>query len=86
MEKEIKYTKHVLKRASDRGVEIGEIEEVLMNEKCSEAKYGRLFASKIFSFNKVWEEKYYEQKEVIVIFKEENGRIVVITTIARYFN
>ena len=84
-EKEIKFTKHAVKRADERGVTHEEIKEAIKNSNWLKATHDRYTINYLFNYNKIWEGKFYKQKEIVVIFKEENDKIVVITTIARYF-
>ena len=85
MEKEFIFTKHFIKRALDRGISNEEVKDIILTEKWLEGEYLRYYAVKIFGYKKSWEGKHYQYKEVKVIFKEENGKIIVITAIARYF-
>ena len=85
MLKEIKFSKHALKRADDRGVSLDEASEVILTSKWNDTDHQRHVASKIFEYNKTWGNKIYRQKDVIVVFKEEDDKITVITVIARYF-
>ena len=83
--KEIKLTKHATKQSQIRGVTLDEIRTVLSEGNWETAEYGRFVAKRAFPFDKNWEGTFYRRKEVRVIFKEEDGKIIVITVISRYF-
>ena len=79
------FTKHVLKRASDRGIDLSEIRDTVESSEPTPEKYNKLSVVKVFQYNKYWEGVFYREKEVKVLFVRENDKIVVITAIARYF-
>ncbi len=82
---EIIFTKHSLKQIELRGISREEVIESIHNSTWLNAEYFRFSVTKVFVFNNNWEGEVYKQKEVKVIFKKENDKIIVITAIARYF-
>lgn len=82
---EIIFTKHSLKQIESRGILQKEVIESIRNSKWLDAQHFRFSVTKVFMFNDIWEGGFYRQKEVKVIFKKENDKIIVITSIARYF-
>jgi len=85
MTEEIVFTKHSLKQLESRGILQKEVIEVIRDSKWLDAEHFRFSVTKVFMFNDNWEGEFYRQKEVKVIFKRENDKIIVITAIARYF-
>ena len=85
MKEEIIFTKHSLKQIESRGISQKEVIGSIHNSKWFNAEHFRHSATKVFMFNDNWEGEFYKQKEVKVIFKKENDKIIVITAIARYF-
>lgn len=85
MSKEIKFTKHALKQANDRGSKPEEITDTILTGKLKSVKYNRFSAVKVFEYDEIWEGSLYKRKEVNVIFTEEDDRLIVITAIMRYF-
>ena len=83
--KKVIFTKHALKQANDRGVSLEEIEQALIDTLWQDVRYNRYSSIKVFEYNQIWEEVFYRQKEVKVIFTQEDDKIIVITVIARYF-
>ena len=68
-----------------RGIAIEEIERTV-NEgwEAEDAKPGTLGKVFVFPFNKQWEDRFFEQKEVSVYYKLVNDRIALLTVKARY--
>ena len=85
MIEEVIFTKHSLKQIESRGILQKEITESIYHSTWHNAEYSRFSATRVFMFNDNWEGEFYRQKEVKVIFKKENDKIIVITSIARYF-
>jgi len=79
------FHKHILKRMQERGVTQKEV-EITLNEGEPEenAKQGTLGKRKVFTFQKEWCGVYYDEKEVIVYYKSQNNKIILLTVIARY--
>ncbi len=70
---------------SQRGITIEEIERVL-NEgwDATDAKPGTLGKVFVFLYNRIWEGKLFEEKEVSVYYKLVNNRVSLLTAKARY--
>jgi len=71
-------------RAEERGVSESEIKQTLLGGTEIEAKAGRKAKEKIFSYNREWVGREYEQKKVQVIYLEAAEEIIVITVKAFY--
>jgi hypothetical protein len=82
--KSIRIEPHTLKRAAERGADQDEIIETLKNGFDVLAKHDRLSKEKVFPFNTVRNNKYYEEKKIQVIYTIENNEIVTITVYVFY--
>ncbi len=82
---QFEFTKHVLKRANDRGIDLSEIKDALESSKPVVERYNKLSVVKVFEYNRCWEGIFYREKEVKVLFVREDDKIIVITAITRYF-
>lgn len=80
----IQIDPHTLQRAEERGTNLQEIEDVVINGIPSEAKKNRLAKYKIYPFKLERNGKFYEQKKVEVIFIPEENKIVTITVYVFY--
>ena len=67
-----------------RGITVQEIETTI-NEgwNASDTKAGTTGKVFVFPFNAYWEQKYFEEKEVTVYYKEKD-KVVLLTVKARY--
>jgi len=76
---------HLKARMSQRGITIEEIERVL-NEgwEATDAKPGTLGKVFVFLYNRTWEGKLFEEKEVSVYYRLVNNRVSLLTVKARY--
>ena len=76
---------HLKLRMEQRGISRGEI-EMTLNEGwiAKDAKPGTLGKLFVFPYNKIWEGKLFEEKEVCVYYKIVNDSIVLLTAKARY--
>lgn len=76
---------HLKARMSQRGITIEEIERVL-NEgrEATDAKPGTLGKVFVFLYNRMWEGKLFEEKEVSVYYRLVNNRVSLLTVKARY--
>ncbi|NOZ64316.1 MAG: DUF4258 domain-containing protein [Caldiserica bacterium] len=77
--KEIYIIEHALERTRKRGATHGEVKKTLAEGKEVEAKYGRKAKELIFTYNKEWQNRFYPEKKVKVVYTEEKQSIVVIT-------
>ncbi|MBU4292896.1 MAG: DUF4258 domain-containing protein [Actinobacteria bacterium] len=83
--KEIYFTKHSIGSMRKRGVSEDEVITAISNAKWQVSKWEKLECNFEFEYNKKWNEKYYNKKQVVPIFVEEEAKIVVITVYAFYF-
>ena len=83
--KEIYFTKHSIVSMGKRGVSEDEVRTAISNAKWQASKWGKLECNFEFEYNKKWNGKHYNKKQVIPIFVEEEVKIVVITVYAFYF-
>jgi len=76
---------HLKARMSQRGITIEEIERVL-NEgwEATDAKPGTLGKVLVLLYNRIWEGKLFEEKEVSVYYRLVNNRVSLLTVKARY--
>jgi hypothetical protein len=81
---EIQIDPHTLERAKERGTSEKEILDVVRNGFIISAKYGHLGKVKIYDFQKVRFNKYYEQKRVEVFYTIEKNVIITITVYVFY--
>ena len=80
---------HLKARMSQRGITIEEIERVLIEGgEATDAKpgtkpgtLGKVF---VFLYNRMWEGKLFEEKEVSVYYRLVNNRVSLLTVKARY--
>jgi len=83
--KEIIFSKHATERLKERGVSRKEVEYTIAYGEKISVKKGREGYRKNFKYENIWKGRYYKIKQVIVIGREEKGKIVVITVYAFYF-
>lgn len=78
---------HLKARMEQRGVTKDEIEKTL-NEgwEAEDAKPGTFGKVFIFPYNNLWENEFFEEKEVSVYYKLINGSIMLLTVKTRYGN
>lgn len=76
---------HLLARMEQRGVTRSEVEAVLnQGKRIPDTRaniYGRTL---VFAFDSEWEGVFYRQKEVTVLYKRVNERMILLTVKARY--
>lgn len=80
----IQIEPHTLERAEERGANKSEIIDVILNGNKTSAKLNRLAKFKVFDFNSLRNNKYYEQKRIEVIYTIENDTYVTITVYVFY--
>jgi hypothetical protein len=83
--KDIEFSDHALLQMRERGAIKGEVAETLRSGEKLPAKSGRYAYRKNFQYNAIWGEKFYRIKQVMVIVKEENHKIIIITVFTFYF-
>jgi len=76
---------HLQARMSQRGITKEEIERTV-NEgwEAADAKRGTSGRVLVFSYQREWEGRWYEEKEVAVYYKLLGGSLVLLTVKARY--
>lgn len=76
---------HLKARMKERGVTRGEIETTIKNGwKAEDAKTGTLGKVLVFPYNKIWEGRFCEEKEVRVYYKVVKGKIILLTALSKY--
>lgn len=75
----IKFVEHAKERMIARGVSEAEVEKVLLQGTDIPAKKGRKAKEMTFEYGEYWLGKVYPEKKVVVIYVEENNKIIVIT-------
>ncbi|MEE8329195.1 MAG: DUF4258 domain-containing protein [Thermodesulfovibrionia bacterium] len=76
---------HLRARMLQRGISKEEIEMTITKGWSAEdAKEGTIGKTRVFPYNNYWEDKYYEEKAVTVYYKMKEGKIVLLTSKARY--
>ncbi len=74
----------LIEHAIQRGTTEEEIARVLAEGKEIQAKKGRKAREMVFNYGKEWLGRVYTHKKVVVIYREEEGSIVVITVKVYY--
>lgn len=80
----IKISKHATARMKIRGIKEEEVIRVIKEGDSVEAQEGYLGRKMVFLFQSTWESRYYEEKEVTVIYAQEDDIINVVTVKSRY--
>jgi len=76
---------HLQARMNQRGIVIEEIERVLNDGwDAQDAKHGTKGKVIVVPYAAEWEERFYQEKEITVYYKENGDEIVILTVIARY--
>ena len=83
--KPVRLSGHAQQQLRSRGVTVQEVIEAIRTEPWRPADLGKLECQRDFVYNAIWNEKYYETKQVRPVFVEEPGEIVVVTVYAYYF-
>ena len=83
--KEIKFTKHVLDRCSERGTTEQEIIQTIRDYSWKAAKDEKMECRGTFIFNAIWGAKFYAKKDVRPIFVENKDSIVVVSVYTYYY-
>jgi hypothetical protein len=81
--KNIRFSKHALNQIQFRGTTLEEVITAISESPWDFANEGKLECRLDFIYNKEWNGKYYEVKQVRPIFVEEE-EIVVITVYVYY--
>jgi len=83
--KPIKFSNHALTYINRRGFTIEEVEKAIKESKWIFNKRNKYECFLDIPFNKEWNGKIYETKQIKPIFVEEEKEIVVITVYTFYF-
>ncbi|MEO6637949.1 MAG: hypothetical protein ABIN25_06710 [Ginsengibacter sp.] len=75
----IRIEPHTLSRAIERGASEEEIIETINYGNTIKAKSNRIGKFSIFDFNKIRNEKFYQQKKLEVFYVIENNEIITVT-------
>jgi len=70
---------HTLNRAEERGATEAEIRDVWESGEPTPAKRNRLAKVKVFPFGRQWNNRFYEEKRVEVIYVVEDGVWITVT-------
>jgi len=81
--KDIHLSKHALDQIKFRGATLEEVVTAITESQWESADEGRLECRINFRYNKEWNGKYYDEKQIRPIFVEED-EIVVITVYVYY--
>ena len=81
---EIRIDFHTLERAAERGTDESEIRDVIETGFPVSARYGRIGRGKIYDFSRRWQNSYFEQKRVEVIYILEEDVIITVTVYVFY--
>ena len=81
----IRFHPHTLERMKERGASKSEVREAIQRGEQFAAKFGRTGFRKNFLFEREWNNKFYQIKQIEVFAVQENSNWLVITVITRYF-
>ena len=80
----IRIDPHTLERAQERGTNAEEIKQAIETGLSLDAKRGRSKKVKVYPFNQLRHGKFYEQKQVEVIYTTEGDTFVTVTVYVFY--
>ena len=80
----IRINPHTLERAEERGATKSEIEDVIRTGTPIPAKRNRQAKEKVFDFRRQWQNAYYDQKKVQVIYVVQEEVAVTVTVYVFY--
>lgn len=83
--KKIRLTAHAIDQLVYRGTCEEEIIDAITTSSWQPAELGRLECKKDYPFRNIWNNKYYETKQIRPIFVEEENEIVVITVYTYFY-
>ena len=76
---------HALQRMEERGATREEVLRTITAGRMSAAKFGRRIHAMTFSYNEYLRSRHYEHKLVEAYSVEEEGDVIVITVVVKYF-
>ena len=85
MQKSIQLSGHAQIQLARRGGTEQEVIETIRAEKWGPTELGKMDCRRNFPFNKTWNGRLYQTKQVRPIFVEEEKAIVIITVYVYYF-
>ena len=81
----IKFHPHAKERLAERGATIEEIIQTVEQGEVFPVKFNRTGFRKNFSYNNIWNKKYYTTKQIEVFAVQEGDNWLVITVITKFF-
>jgi hypothetical protein len=81
----IKIHPHALQRSRERGTTEEEINLVVQTGEAFSAKFNRTGFRLNISFNSIWNENFYQTKQIEAYAVKKNNEWLVITVIVKYF-
>ena len=85
LDRPIVFTKHARSKLLDRGVSEEEVAEALRIGKREPARRGLWQYRVNLEFHSEWAGRYYGIRQVVPVVAEEEGRYVIVTVYAFYF-
>ena len=83
--KPIRLSAHAAEQLNHSGTTREEVVETVVSSAWQPAELGRLECKKEYTYEAVWNKKYYRTKQVKPVFVEEESEIVVITVYTYYY-
>ena len=83
--KPIRLSGHAKEQLHFRGATEAEVIDAISTSTWGDADLGRLNCRKDFTFENIWNTKYYKSKQVRPIFTEGESEIVVVTVYTYFF-
>ena len=80
----IQIEPHTLERASERGADARQIEDVLRTGTPVAASGGRLAKEMVYDYHGLWKGRYYDQQRVKVIYAVEGDLLITVTVVVHY--
>ncbi len=85
MEIKVFFHPHALLRMDERGASKEEVAQAVREGEQFPAKFGRTGFRHNFSFESLWQERRYTNKQIESFAVQEKGSWLIITVIVRYF-
>jgi len=79
------FTRHAKQKMRERGASIDEVKETINHGEHFSAKHNRVAYRKNFQYNSKWGGNFYHIKQIVLIAKKDNEKILVITVYTFYF-
>lgn len=83
--KPIRLSAHAPSYTERRGFSVGDVERAIRTSPWEPAELGRFHCRTDFRFQREWNGKFYETRQVRPVFVEEPEEIVVITVYTYYY-